>query len=191
MDNKVTGIMKMKKEWIYSIAGAVLGAGLIATMIFFATSKDTSTDCVAVAKYLTKGKGNLIVTADDTASDFLLSREGADLTPYDIAMQRINKERAAEQPDKPAPTLERTTGDKAVADLTPAQIATQQILQRRAQGIPITAPKPAPAHQITVEEVDLTDHEKQLADYMKKRHRGHWEYVPAYVTCLKIEEGRI
>ena len=80
MDNKVTGIMKMKKEWIYSIAGAVLGAGLIATMIFFATSKDTSADCVAVAKYITKGKGNLIVTADDTASDFLLSREAADLT---------------------------------------------------------------------------------------------------------------
>ena len=54
-------------------------------------------------------------TADDTASDFLLSREGADLTPYDIAMQRINKERAVEQPATPAPTPERTTGEKAVA----------------------------------------------------------------------------
>jgi|TARA_R110000751_G_scaffold179009_1_gene285132 hypothetical protein len=59
MDNKVTGIMKMKKEWIYSIIGAVLGAGLIATMIFFATSKDTSADCVAVAKYITTGEGYL------------------------------------------------------------------------------------------------------------------------------------
>ena len=191
MDNKVTGIMKMKKEWIYSIAGAVLGAGLIATMIFFSTSKDTSTDCVAVAKYLTKGKGNLIVTADDTASDFLLSREGADLTFSQKARQQMAKAQAAEQPDKPAPAPERTTGEKAVADLTPAQIAMQQMKEMDAKGIPITAPKPAPAHQITVEEVDLTGHEKQLADYMKKRRAGHWEYVPAYVTCLKIEEGRM
>jgi len=177
----------MKKEWMYFIAGLAL----MAAVLSFSILKDTSTDCVAVAKYLTEGKGNLIVTADDTASDFLLSREGADLTPYDIAMQRINKDRAAEQPDKPAPAPERTTGEKAVADLTPSQIARQQMKEMDAKGIPITAPKPAPVHQITVEEVDLTDHEKQLADYMKKRRTGHWEYVPAYVTCLKIEEGRM
>ena len=90
----------MKKEWMYFIAGLAL----MAAVLSFSILKDTSADCVAVAKYLTKGKGNLIVT---------------------------------------------------------------------------------------VEEVDLTDHEKQLADYMKKRRTGHWEYVPAYVTCLKIEEGRI
>jgi hypothetical protein len=92
MDNKVTGMMKMKKEWIYSIAGAVLGAGLIATVIFFSTSKDTSADCFAVAKYITKGEGN------------------------------------------------------------------------------------------------LTDHEKELVDHLKKKR--NWQYVHAYVTCLRIEEGR-
>lgn len=149
----------------------MLGAGLIAIVIFFSTSKDTSTDCVAVAKYLTKGKGNLIVTADDTASDFLLSREGADLTFSQKARQQMAKAKAAGQ--------------------TPAQIARQQMKEMDAKGIPITAPKPAPAYQITVEEVDLTDHEKQLTDYMKKRRTGRWEYVPAYVICLKIEEGRI
>jgi len=156
----------MKKEWMYFIAGLAL----MAAVLSFSTSKDTSTDCVAVAKYLTKGKGNLIVTADDTASDFLLSREGADLTFSQKARQQMAK---------------------AQAELTPAQIAMQQMKETDAKGIPITAPKPAPVHQITVEEVDLTDHEKQLADYMKKRRTGHWEYVPAYVTCLKIEEGRI
>ena len=52
-------------------------------------------------------------TADDTAADFLLSREGADLTFSQKARQQMAKARAAEQPDKPAP--ERTTGEKAVA----------------------------------------------------------------------------
>ena len=66
----------MKKEWMYFIAGLAL----MAAVLSFSILKDTSTDCAAVAKYLTKGKGNLIVTADDTASDFLLSREAADLT---------------------------------------------------------------------------------------------------------------
>ena len=52
-------------------------------------------------------------TADDTASDFLLSREGADLTPSQKARQQMAKAQAVEQPDKPAP--ERTAGEKAVA----------------------------------------------------------------------------
>ena len=54
-------------------------------------------------------------TADDTATDFLLSREGADLTPSQIARQQMAKTQAAEQPATPAFTPERTTGEKAVA----------------------------------------------------------------------------
>lgn len=52
------------KEWIYI---AVLG--LAAVIMSFTMLRDSSADCVAVAKYITTGKGNLIVTADDTASD--------------------------------------------------------------------------------------------------------------------------
>jgi hypothetical protein len=55
-------------------------------------------------------------TADDTASDFLLSREGADLTPAQIATQQIKQRRAQGAPvPAPAPVPERTTGEKAVA----------------------------------------------------------------------------
>ena len=55
-------------------------------------------------------------TADDTASDFLLSREGADLTPAQIATQQIKQRRAQGAPvPTPAPAPERTTGEKAVA----------------------------------------------------------------------------
>ena len=55
-------------------------------------------------------------TADDTASDFLLSREGTDLTAVQKAMQEIKQMKAEGAPvPAPAPTPERTTGDKAVA----------------------------------------------------------------------------
>jgi hypothetical protein len=54
-------------------------------------------------------------TADDTASDFLLSREGADLTFSQKARQQMAKEQAAGQAPTPAPAPERTTGEKAVA----------------------------------------------------------------------------
>ena len=54
-------------------------------------------------------------TADDTASDFLLSREGADLTFSQKARQQMAKAQAAGQAPIPAPTPERTTGEKAVA----------------------------------------------------------------------------
>ena len=54
-------------------------------------------------------------TADDTASDFLLSREGADLTFSQKARQQMAKAQAAGQAPTPAPAPERTTGEKAVA----------------------------------------------------------------------------
>jgi hypothetical protein len=54
-------------------------------------------------------------TADDTASDFLLSREGADLTFSQKARQQMAKDQAAGQAPTPAPAPERTTGEKAVA----------------------------------------------------------------------------
>ncbi len=54
-------------------------------------------------------------TADDTATDFLLSREGADLTFSQKARQQMAKAQAAGQAPTPAPAPERTTGEKAVA----------------------------------------------------------------------------
>ena len=47
----------------------------------------------------------------------------------------------------------------------------------------------AVAKYITTGEGYLTNHEKQMADYMKKDRS--WQYMSAYVTCLHIEEGRI
>lgn len=55
-------------------------------------------------------------TADDTAADFLLSREGADLTAVQKAMQQIKQMKSEGVPvPTPAPAPERTTGEKAVA----------------------------------------------------------------------------
>ena len=57
-------------------------------------------------------------TADDTASDFLLSREGADLTPAEKAIQQANAMRQQGMTiaaPTPAPAPERTAGEKAVA----------------------------------------------------------------------------
>jgi hypothetical protein len=55
-------------------------------------------------------------TADDTASDFLLSREGAESTAVQKAMQQIKQMKAEGVPvPLPAPAPERTTGEKAVA----------------------------------------------------------------------------
>ena len=45
----------MKKEWMYFIAGLAL----MAAVLSFSILKDTSADCVAVAKYLTTGEGYL------------------------------------------------------------------------------------------------------------------------------------
>jgi hypothetical protein len=57
-------------------------------------------------------------TADDTATDFLLSREGADLTPAQKAIQQANAMRQQGMTiaaPTPTPAPERTTGEKAVA----------------------------------------------------------------------------
>ena len=67
-------------------------------------------------------------TADDTASDFLLSREGSDLTPAQIATQQIKQRRAQGAPvPPPAPAPERTTGEKAVA--VAKDVAVKALLQ--------------------------------------------------------------
>lgn len=44
----------MKKEWIY-----IAGLGLAVVIMSFTMLRDTSADCVAVAKYVTSGKGYL------------------------------------------------------------------------------------------------------------------------------------
>ena len=73
-------------------------------------------------------------TADDTASDFLLSREGADLTFSQKARQQMAKAQAAGQPDKPAPAPERTTGEKAVAVAKDIAMGTATAQQSILQG---------------------------------------------------------
>jgi len=47
----------------------------------------------------------------------------------------------------------------------------------------------AVAKYLTTGEGYLTNHEKQMADYLKNKRR--WEYMTAYVACFHIEEGRI
>lgn len=73
-------------------------------------------------------------TADDTASDFLLSREGADLTFSQKARQRMAKEQAAKQAPTPAPAPERTTGEKAVAVAKDVAMGTATAQQSILQG---------------------------------------------------------
>ena len=84
----------MKKEWIYSIIGAVLGAvlgaGLIATVIFFATSKDTSTDCAAVAKYITTGEGYL-TNHEKQMADYMKKDRSWEYTDAYMACLRVEE----------------------------------------------------------------------------------------------------
>ena len=74
-------------------------------------------------------------TADDTASDFLLSREGADLTAVQKAMQEIKRMKAEGVPvPTPAPAPERTTGEKAVAVAKDVAMGTATAQQSVLQG---------------------------------------------------------
>ncbi len=59
----------MKKEWMYFIAGLVL----MAAVLSFSILKDTSTDCVAVAKYVENGEGYL-TKHEKQMADFIRAR---------------------------------------------------------------------------------------------------------------------
>ena len=76
-------------------------------------------------------------TADDTATDFLLSREGADLTPAQKAIQQANAMRQQGMEiaaPTPAPAPERTTGEKAVAVAKDVAMGTATAQQSVLQG---------------------------------------------------------
>jgi len=75
----------MKKEWMYFIAGLAL----MAAVLSFSILKDTSTDCAAVAKYITTGEGYL-TNHEKQMADYL---NGAEYMGAYVTCLRIEKGR--------------------------------------------------------------------------------------------------